>query len=277
MTGSVCGRRRNGGATPERNGVATHRLAMALVSVAVLLCARPAHAIDFYEIQIYEVETAPYHRFTLELHSNTTTTATGQWAKEAIDPYQIHETLEGTYGLLPWLEVGQYLCTAKLSDGQYNYSGARTKVHFGIPQSKDWPLEVGGNIELDYMRFQAEENPLSLEIRPILEKKYGRWMVVGNFAFEKPFSGPDTHKGMQFDPSGEIVYQLKDWVAPALEYYGDMGPISDLPGAQRQQHFIVPTLNFDFLPQLELNLGVGEGLTRTSNGLFLKSIVGWTF
>ncbi len=76
---------------------------------------------------------------------------------------------------------------------------------------------------------------------------------------------------------GEFVYRLTDWVSPALEYYGDMGPISPLPGVQRQQHFVVPTLNFDFLPQLELNLGVGVGVTRTSNGLFLKSIVGWTF
>jgi hypothetical protein len=56
-----------------------------------------------------------------------------------------------------------------------------------------------------------------------------------------------------------------------------MGPLSDLPGVQRQQHFIVPALNFDFLPQLELNFGVGVGVTRTSNGLFIKSIVGWTF
>ena len=269
--------RRDGGATLQRLSLMRGGLGMILVVAAILIWAQAASAIDFYEIQIYQVETAPYHRFTLELHSNTTTTATGQWAKEAIDPYQIHETLEGTYGVLPWLEVGQYLCTAKLSNGEYNYAGARTKVHFGVPQSENWPIEIGGNIELDYMRFQAEENPLTLELRPILEKKYGRWMVVGNFAFEKPFSGPDTHKGMQFDPSGEIVYQLKDWVAPALEYYGDMGPISDLPGAQRQQHFIVPTLNFDFLPQLELNMGVGVGLTRTSNGLFLKSIVGWTF
>jgi hypothetical protein len=44
-----------------------------------------------------------------------------------------------------------------------------------------------------------------------------------------------------------------------------------------QQHYIVPALNFYLLPQLELNLGVGIGLTAASNGIFLKSIVGWTF
>jgi len=243
----------------------------------VLGWPRLARAIDFYEIQIYEVDTAPLDRVTLELHSNSVTTATGQSAKQAINPYQIHETLEGTYGLLPWLEVGQYLCTARLSNGYYEYAGSRTKVHFGVPQSENWFIEIGGNIELDYMRHEAEENPLTLEIRPILEKKFGRFTAIGNFAFEKPFSGPQTHQGVQFDPSGELEYQLTEWVEPAIEYYGDMGPISPLASIQKQQQFIVPSINFDLLPQLELNFGVGEGLTRTSNGLFVKSIIGWTF
>ena len=56
-----------------------------------------------------------------------------------------------------------------------------------------------------------------------------------------------------------------------------------LPGVQHQQHFIVPALNFDFLPQLEMNIGVGIGMTRASNGTFVKDhhrmdfLRGWTF
>jgi hypothetical protein len=101
--------------------------------------------------------------------------------------------------------------------------------------------------------------------------------LIANFAFSKPFSGPGTHRGVQFSPSGVIFYDLSKWFAPALEYYGDMGPLRAIPGVQRQQHFIVPTLNFKLAPQLELNLGVGIGVTRASNGAFLKSIIGWTF
>ena len=48
-------------------------------------------------------------------------------------------------------------------------------------------------------------------------------------------------------------------------------------GIKDQQHFVVPTLNFFLLPQLELNTGIGFGLTRASNGVFLKAIVGWDF
>ncbi len=251
--------------------------ALSLCMAAMLAAARPAHAIDFYEIQIYDTDTAPTGHLQLELHSNTASTATGQLAKSEMDVYQVHETLEGSYGVVRWLEVGQYLATAKLSNGDYEYSGSRTKVHFGIPQTFEWPVQFGGNIELDYMRRAAEENPLTLELRPIAGGSYKGFRLVGNFAFEKPLRGPQTHRGVQFEPSGEVVYALNRWVSPALEYYGDLGPIQPLAKVQEQQHFIVPALNFDFIPQLELNLGVGIGVTRASNGVFLKSIVGWTF
>ena len=74
-----------------------------------------------------------------------------------------------------------------------------------------------------------------------------------------------------------MVYKLNRWVSPAVEYYGDMGPIQPLQSLQKQQHFIVPALNLHFLPQLELNLGLGVGLTNSSDGVFIESIVGWTF
>jgi hypothetical protein len=258
-----------------RKYVRFFRLGLSVVAMVAAPCT--SHAIDFYEIQIYDTDTAPVGHLTLELHSNTTTTATGQLAKSQIDVHQIHETLEATYGVFKWLEVGQYLCTAKLSNGDYEYSGARSKIHFGIPQTFEWPVQFGGNIELDYMRHAAEENPTTLELRPIVGATFNRFRLVGNFAFEDPLSGRGAHRGFQFTPSGELVYKLTDWLSPAVEYYGDMGSIQPLAKVDEQQHFIVPALNFDFLPRLELNLGVGIGVTRASNGVFLKSIVGWTF
>ena len=245
--------------------------------VLITALAGEARAIDFYEIQVYSVETAEQYQLQLELHSNTVTTATGSAAREALRPYEIHETLELTYGLLPHLELGQYFATARLESGNYEYAGSRTKLHFGFNDPERSLIAVGGNIELDYMRRAAEENPLTLELRPILETHVGRLWLIGNFAFEKPFSGPGTHSGVTFAPSGQASYQLFSWVAPALEYYGDMGPVKSLPGVQRQQHFVVPALNFDLLPRLELNLGVGFGVTRESQGVFTKSIIGWTF
>src|SRR5713101_8415906 len=253
-------------------------IANLLVATGVLLLmVVSAAAIDFYEIQIYPTETTPPGILSLELHSNSVTSATGAEAHAQLDPYQIHETLEGTYGLTPHIEIGQYFATAKLSNGDYEYAGSRSKCHFGVAESDSWPLQIGGNIELDYMRRAAEDNPFSLELRPIVEKRIGGLLLIANLAFQKPFRGPGTHKGMTFTPAGEISYDLLPWVSPALEYYGDMGAVQHLPAADLQQHFLVPALNLHLMPKLELNLGVGFGLTRASNGVFLKSIVGWSF
>ena len=256
-----------------------HRWLFALWGGALmfLTAVTPVAAIDLYEIQIYSGETAPFHQLTLELHSNSMLRATGHLAKEQLRPYEVHETLEATYGVSPHIEIGQYLCTAKFVTGDYGYAGSRTKLHFGIGNAETWPLAFGGNIELDYMRRQAEENPLSLEVRPIIEKRVGKLWLIGDFAFEKPFSGPGTHDGVTFTPSGLISYDLFSWFTPALEYYSDMGPVRHLPAAQYQQHFLVPAVNLNLFPQLELNFGVGVGLTTASNGTFLKSIIGWTF
>jgi hypothetical protein len=236
-----------------------------------------ALAIDQYEIQIYTTETAPLHKLTLELHSNSVLNAVGRLAKDELRPHEVHETLEATYGLWSNVEIGQYLATAKFIDGGYGYAGSRTKLHFGIGDPETWLLAFGGNIELDYMTRQAEDNPLTLEFRPIISKSFGKWSVVVDFAFEKPLRGPGTHDGVTFSPSGWISYELLPWITPALEYYGDMGPIRHLPATAQQQHFIVPTINLDLLPQLELNFGVGIGTTKASRGTFLKSIIGWTF
>jgi hypothetical protein len=255
----------------------TFTLILPVALVCILWLEGSAFAIDFYEIQIYPTETTPERVLQLELHSNSVTTATGELAHNQLNPYQVHETLEATYGLTPHIEIGQYFATAKLSNGEYEYAGSRTKMHFGVAESDSWPLQIGGNIELDYMRRAAEDNPLTLELRPIVEKRIGGLLLIANLAFEKPFRGPGTHKGMTFAPSGEISYDLFPWVSPALEYYGDMGAVEHLPAADLQQHFLVPALNLHLMPKLELNLGVGFGLTRASNGVVLKSIVGWSF
>jgi hypothetical protein len=243
----------------------------------VLFWAVRANAIDFYEIQIYPTETTPPGILSLELHSNSVTTATGFEAHAQLNPYQIHETLEGTYGLTPHIELGQYFATAKLNNGNYEYAGSRSKCHFGIAPTDSWRIRLGGNIEMDYMRRAAEDQPLTLELRPIVETNVEGFLIIANLAFVKPFRGPGTHQGFTFAPSGQISYRLLPWLEPALEYYGDMGAIAHAPKMQDQQHFLVPTLNLFLLPQLELNLGVGFGLTRASNGTFLKAIVGWEF
>jgi hypothetical protein len=236
----------------------------AMVLLCVLSFAKGAWATDFYEVQIYTVDTAPEGHVLAEDHS-------------ILVGNQEHNTFEFTYGITPYLEIGQYLCTAKIANN-YEYAGARSKVHFGIPATFDWPIALGANIEFDYMRRQAVDDPLSLEVMPIAQARIGRLFLVGNFVFSRQFSGPGTHGGIGFEPMGQISYLLWDWFEPAIEYYGDIGAIRSPLAWPHEQQFIVPSVNLHFSFPLEFNFGVGFGLTRAyPDSAFYKGTIGWTF
>jgi hypothetical protein len=255
------------------------RLILAIAACAISLCmaSRVSFASDFYELQIYTVDTVPEDHLMLELHTNDLVAAQGK-ARQELPIYQYHNTFEFTYGVLPWLEVGQYLCTGELGEGQYEYAGARTKAHFRIPQTDSWPIQFGGNIEFQYMRRAAVSDPLNLEFMPIVQGYIGHFFLVANPAVEKQFSGPGTHKGLSFGPAAAISYRLRGemrWLEPSLEYYGDQGPITNVDGFNQQQNFIVPGFNLYLDPRFEFNLGAGFGLPGTLSGQFVKATIGW--
>jgi hypothetical protein len=252
---------------------------LVLVALAMLLVIAPraSLATDFYEIQIYTNDTTPANQLMLELHTNDLVAAQGKGRTE-LPIYQYHNTFEFTYGLLPWLEVGQYICTGELGEGLYEYAGARTKAHFSIPQTESWPFRLGGNIEFQYMRRAAVTDPLNIEFMPIIDGYLGHFYLVGNPAVEKQFSGPGTHSGLSFEPAAAISYRLFgkwNWLEPSLEYYGEQGPFTNVYGFNQQQDFIVPGVNLYLDPRFEFNFGVGVGLPGTLSGQFVKATIGW--
>ena len=109
------------------------------------------------------------------------------------------------------------------------------------------------------MRRDAADSPLELDMMPIAQGHLGPLFIVGNFSFNKPFSGPGTHQGMTLEPAGQVSYPVNRWLEPALEYYGEIGPLAHLPSIENQQHFLVPSINLHLAPQLEINAGYGVG------------------
>ena len=62
-----------------------------------------------------------------------------------------------------------------------------------------------------------------------------------------------------------------------VEYYAELGEIGHFGNANEQQHQLFPTLDLNFSPEWEFNFGVGFGLTRRTDGLLIKLIVGRRF
>src|SRR5580698_4750478 len=180
-----------------------------------------ANAQDNYEIQVYGSETVEPGRTMVELHSNYTidgfkTTVDGQLP----DNHEEHETVEITHGWTPWFETGFYFFNSIGSDGRTAYVGSHIRPRVAAPLSWKWPVGVSISTEFGFQKRAFSANTCTLEIRPIVDKKWDKLYISVNPTLDKSFAGPDQNRGFIFSPNVKGSYDVSKVVALGLEYYG---------------------------------------------------------
>ena len=169
-----------------------------------------------------------------------------------------------------------YVQTTVLPDGTFAYSGFKLRSKFVRP---DWPserLRWGVNLEVSDLPPSYEPSRWGAEVRPILAyttphgtlrfrlQSHPRLRSVGRGASGWP----------SFEPALSALFVVEGLLSAGLEYYGDLGPIDQPAHLSAQQHYLFEVLNVLRWRRIELNVGVGEGLTAASNPLVFKMIVG---
>jgi hypothetical protein len=214
----------------------------------------------------------------LELHSNftfdgSTTGTDGEYPTN----HMLHETVEITHGWTPWFETGFYFFNAIGSDGRSGYVGSHIRPRVAAPETWKWPVGVSVSFEFGFQKAAYSANTSTLEIRPIVDKKMGKWYVSFNPTVDKSFAGPDVNRGFIFSPNLKGSYDVTKVVALGFEYYGSTGPVFHHDPYQEQEHqiFIATDLNTD--PNWEFNAGFGFGLTNSTDNAIFKIIIGRRF
>ena len=238
--------------------------------------ASPAQ--DNYEIQVYPSETVPRGKTMVELHSNFTV----QGERETINGvlpsrHAFHETLEVTRGFTEWFETGFYLFTSIQPGDGWEFVGTHIRPRVRVPE--EWHLPVGLSLstEIGWARRSFSEDTWTWELRPIIDKEIGRWYFAINPAFEKSLHGLNSNRGYEFAPSAKVSFELTKVVAVGVEYYASVGEINHWVRWEEQEHQIMPTLDLNFSDNWEFNFGVGVGLTRSTDDLLVKLILGRRF
>lgn len=233
---------------------------------------------DNYEIQVYGSETVEKERTMLELHSNftlngSTTSTDGTYPTNHV----FHETVEITHGWTPWFETGFYFFNTIGSDGRTGYVGSHIRPRVAAPNSWHWPLGVSLSAEFGFQKAQYSTSTSSLELRPIIDKKWAGLYVSLNPTLDKSFAGSDPYRGFVFSPNVKASYDVSKVIALGLEYYGSTGPFFhyDLLKDQTHQLFIATDLNYS--ADWEFNAGLGYGLTQATDKAIFKIIVGRRF
>jgi hypothetical protein len=252
---------------------------MAIIELcAWLIAARPTRAQDNYEIQVYGSELVEKKHTMVELHSNFTIEGTTT-SENGLHPtnHQWHETIEITHGFTGWFETGFYVFTALQNGFGWDYVGDHIRPRVSVPKSWHWPVGVSISQEFGYQRPAFSEDTWSYELRPIVDKQVGHWYFSFNPAFEKSLHGPNQNAGFIFSPDVKVSYDFTKKITGGIEYYGSLGPTASLyPGPQQQQQ-VFPAIDLNLSPRWEINFGLGVGLTRSTDHLISKLILGYRF
>jgi hypothetical protein len=237
--------------------------------VVVLLCAGAARAQDPFEIQVYDVSTAPALTPGLEVHLNGFLHGSKQTspAGELPTNHVVHATLEPHLGLTDWLEAGAYLQSALRPDGTYDYAGTKLRLKARLLEPAFGWLGLALNGELSWIPAAYEAERRGGELRPILEARRGPlgfWLnPIISFSLTGGFHP-------ELEPAAKAAWSVTEAVSLGIEYYAGLGPIDALRPLSEQVHrgFGVIDLATRWLG---LNLGIGGGSGPDS--FIVKAIV----
>jgi hypothetical protein len=249
-----------------------------LLTALFVLAALSLKAQDNYEIQVYGAETMEKGHTMLELHSNYTANGSKRITADGELPtdHVFHETIEITHGWTPWFETGFYIFNSIGSDGRTAYVGSHIRPRVAVPESWKWPVGLSLSVEFGFQKAAFSPNTSTLEVRPIIDKKWGGLYLAFNPTVDKSFAGPAENVGFIFSPNAKISYDFSKVIALGVEYYGSTGPFFHYDSLDEQDHQFYIATDLNFSNNWEFNAGIGHGSQESDRSIF-KIILGRRF
>jgi hypothetical protein len=99
---------------------------------------------------------------------------------------------------------------------------------------------------------------------------------VFNPILDQDLAGSDAGQGPSFQPAVKAARTVGP-VALGFEYYATLGPLSAILPWRDEEQQVFEVVDLLSIDRLELNFGVGEGLTAASEGIVVKAIIGYSF
>jgi hypothetical protein len=257
---------------PRRRRLPSAGLAL-LAASAFQFAAGQARAVD--EIQVYNAEIAPPHTFTLQQHLNYVWS--GSQTADFDGGFAPYHTLNGTpelaYGVTPWYEIGLYAPFALDSSGTFLPGGVKLRHLFVAPGAAERNFFYGLNIELSYQTPRFSQSPFGIELRPIAGVRDLGWEFIVNPIVDASFGSAGS---VDFAPALRLARSVAKDTMVGIEYYADFGPLGNFSPIDQQKHSVFGVIDFTVLG-LDVNLGVGFGLTDASDKIVTKLIIGRAF
>ena len=224
------------------------------------------------EIQVYDANIAAPGKFNLTLHNN--------WIAEGRDAPAFKgglvpdESLNGVpewaYGVTDWLETGLYFPLYSISKNRgATFNGFKLRALFVAPHAAERTFFYGVNFEASYNARHWDPSRITSEVRPILGWHLHPVDIIFNPILDTDYSQVEN---LDFAPATRVAYNFSEKWSIAVEEYADFGPVGGLYSLNRQSHQLFGVIDHHG-KFLDIEFGVGAGLTDASDRLTLKLIL----
>jgi hypothetical protein len=244
-------------------------VAVTLVSVTM---APAAVARQADEIQVYDAGLAPVGVFNLTWHNNYTP----RGAQVPAFPGGITSdnalvgVTEWAYGATDWFEAGLYLPLYSIDRSEgVAINGFKLRALFAVPNAASRTFFYGVGFELGFNARRWDPRRVTSEIRPIVGVHLAAFDVVLNPILDTDYQG--GLGDLVFAPSSRVAYNISPAWAIAVEEYADLGPLNHLSPGRNGSHQLYGVI--DYAGSVEVELGVGYGLTEGADDFTLKLIL----
>ncbi len=244
--------------------------------LALSFSHRAGAQIDPWEFEVYPYATEQRGVIELETLNSVVAnghsrggggTSAGTFASQGM----YRNSFELTYGLTDRIEAAVYLNLAQVGGHGFWYAGSKYRLRGRLFDEETLPVDLGWYAELEWHKTpQFDDADLELELRPIIEKDFGRLSLVANPVFEKSLLGAGHNQGFEFGYRSAGYYRWLRYLSPGVEFYGGAGLIDDLDPISAQQHYIFPVVWGELPYSIEYSVGPGFGLTRGSDHVIVK-------
>jgi len=235
--------------------------------VTTIVLSINSKAQESYEIQVYASEITAKNTGMIELHSNVSPKGPDNVSDFS---HPIHETVELTAGLANNFEVGLYIFD-RINNGKSDYIGTHVRPRITVPESWDWKWGTSLSVEAGFVKDPAfDKTNWDYEIRPIIDRTIGKHYVSFNPTFDGVFNTTEFSYSTNF----KYAYKFCKEYSIGIEYYGVMGKPFNWDKKEIQTHQFYLVTDLELSPDYEINIGVGHGITQSSDQWNIKLILG---
>jgi hypothetical protein len=242
----------------------------AVLALMTVMAIPAAGAAQTDEIQVYDGGLTDPRVVNLTWHNNFIVKGSKEPAFQGavVANHSWNGVPEWALGVTKWLELGLYLPVySRDAHMGWGIDGLKPRMLFAVPDADDRRFFYGANFEFSINTNRWEGHRYTSEVRPIIGWHLGKVDVIVNPIFDTAYEGV---KNLEFVPAERIAFRVAPATQLALEEYADYGPVHSFYSGNDQVHQLWGVLNRTIVGGIELETGLGVGVTSTSDKLTFK-------